>query len=141
MRVLIVDDSPTALSVLRIKLEKLGYDVLEAKNGREAWDVLQERHVPLVITDWMMPEVDGITLCKKIRAGGTVPYTYVVLLTVKDLRKDRIQGLEAGADDFLMKPVDPVELNICLQTARRILGAQDAAARAAAAAAQPSRTA
>jgi sigma-B regulation protein RsbU (phosphoserine phosphatase) len=124
MRIFIVDDSPTAALHLRRKLEAMGHDVVSATNGQEAWKHLQERHEPLVITDWMMPGMSGPELCRQIRARGGTPYTYLILLTVKDLRKDRLEGLQAGADDFLTKPVDTVELDAALHTAGRILSAQ-----------------
>jgi DNA-binding response OmpR family regulator len=124
MRILIVDDSPTAAAYLRKKLVEMGHEVLVAKSGREAWQHLESQFESLVITDWIMPELSGPELCRRIRARGSTPYTYVILLTVKDLRKDRLEGLQAGADDFLTKPVDSVELVTALRTAERILSAQ-----------------
>jgi DNA-binding response OmpR family regulator len=133
MRVLVVDDSRTAVYFLRTKLEEMGYEVAEAKTGAEAWAHLQKQPERLVITDWMMPDMDGLDLCRLIRSRGLVPYTYVIVLTTKDQREDRLKAFEAGADGFLPKPLDEHEFEVCLHTARRILGAQDAARTAAAA--------
>ena len=124
MRIFIVDDSPTASLLLQRNLEELGHEVGHAQNGREAWDQLQKNPERLVITDWMMPEMNGVELCRKIRSVASTSYTYVIMITVKDLRKDRFEGLEAGADDFLTKPIDAIELATALNTARRILSAQ-----------------
>jgi len=120
MRILVVEDSPTAALALRRRLEEMGLTVVVAKNGREGWEHLQKQHEWVVITDWMMPEMDGPDLCRRIRAQKNVPYTYVIIMTMKDLRKDRFEGLKAGADDFLTKPPDVIELATALETARRI---------------------
>jgi DNA-binding response OmpR family regulator len=125
MRILIVDDSPTALLQLRLKLEGLGHEVVQVRDGREAWEHLRARPERLVITNWMMPNLDGPDLCRQIRAAGGDDYIYVILLTMKDLHKDQIEGLQAGADDFLMKPVDAVELETALEAAGRILAVLD----------------
>ena len=128
MRILVVDDSPTAAYHLP-KLLELGHEVVTAKTASEAWQHLQVYHESLIITDWIMPgnERPGFA---GIRERGNTPYTYVLLLTVKDLRKDRLQGLQSGADDFLTKPVDSIELATALQTAQRILAAAGRASEA-----------
>lgn len=124
MRILIVDDSPTAALHLRKKLEEMAHEVVHARTGREAWQHLQTHHESLVITDWVMPEMSGLELCRQIRAREHARYTYLIVMTVKDLREDRLEGLQAGADDFLTKPVDPVELVTAMRAAQRILSAQ-----------------
>lgn len=126
MRILIVDDSKAAALALRRLLEELGHEVRAAADGEEAWQHLRLSPDPerLIISDWVMPGCDGPELCRRIRAGGDTPYTYFILLTYKDLRKDRLLGLEAGADDFLVKPVDGYELTVALGRAERILHAQ-----------------
>ena len=121
MRILVVEDSPTAALDLRRKLQALGHEVVVLTNGLEAWKHLNERHESLIITDWMMPVMDGLQLCNNIRTMKPVPYSYLILLTVKDLRKDVLQGLKSGADDFLSKPVDAIELAAALDSAERIL--------------------
>lgn len=127
MRVLIADDSRTAVYFLRSKLEAMGYDVVETATGAQAWEHLQRQPERIVITDWMMPDMDGLELCRRIRARGLVPYTYVIVLTTKDQREDRLLALEAGADAFIPKPLDERELELSLRAAHRLLAAQDAA--------------
>ena len=107
--------------MLRRLLERRGNEVFVAVDGAAAWDILQAGHVPVVITDWMMPRMDGLELCKRIRSSGHVRYTYVILLTSRDCHHDRLVGLRAGADDFLTKPPDPEELAVRLEIAGRIL--------------------
>ncbi len=97
-------------------------------DGRQAWDLLKSRPVPVAILDWLMPEMNGVDLCRKIRSAKTLPYVYLILLTSKDHRHERLQGLNAGADEFLSKPVDIFELEVSLKTAERIIAAQKALA-------------
>ena len=127
MRVLVVDDSRTAVYFLRTRLEEMGHEVVEATTGAEAWEHLQRQPERIVITDWMMPDMDGPELCRRIRTLGLDPYTYVIVLTMKDGREDRLLALEAGADGFLPKPLDERELELYLRGAERVLAAQDAA--------------
>lgn len=120
-RVLIVEDSVTQAMRLQSVLEPLGYVVHHANNGLKALDLLDHEFCPLVITDWVMPEMDGITFCHTVRCRSYPGYVYVILLTAKDAIDDIVAGLEAGADDYLVKPVHPSELAARLKTARRIL--------------------
>jgi len=126
MRILIAEDSQTQAVDLRRRLEALGHEVVVTSNGLEAWNHLRVRPEALVITDWMMPEMNGLDLCRKVRAESGPPYIYLILLTAKNHRHERLQGLNAGADDFLAKPVDSCELEIALKTARRIIVAHEA---------------
>lgn len=126
MRILIAEDSQTQAVDLRRRLEALGYEVVVTYNGLEAWKHLRARPETLVITDWMMPEMNGLDLCRKIRGESGPPYVYLILLTAKNHRHERLQGLNAGADDFLAKPIDSCELEIALKTARRIIAAHEA---------------
>jgi diguanylate cyclase (GGDEF)-like protein len=126
MRILIVEDSQTQAVDLRRRLEALGHEVSIASNGLQAWEQLQARPVPLVILDWIMPVMNGLELCKKIRSEMKSPYIYLILLTAKTHRHERLQGLNAGADDFLAKPIESIELDIALKTAMRIISAQEA---------------
>jgi diguanylate cyclase (GGDEF)-like protein len=121
MKILIAEDQPTAALLLRRLLERMGNEVCVASNGSEAWNVLQTAPVSLVITDWMMPGMDGLELCQQIRKWTRDSYTYVILLTARDCHHDRLIGLRAGADDFLTKPPDPEELEVRLEIAKRIL--------------------
>ena len=122
MKILIVEDEPVSKRLLEITLRKWNYGVVSASDGREAWELLQEADAPnLLISDWMMPDMDGLELCKRIRETERPGYTYVILLTSKGRREDLIRGLEAGADDYLIKPFDPEELRIRIKIGERII--------------------
>lgn len=107
--------------LLEMTLRKANYDVVSAKDGREAIACFKKRFFPIVFTDWMMPEMDGLDLCRSIRGTATEGYVFIFLLTARDSRADMIAGLEAGADDYLTKPLDRGELFARLKTAVRIL--------------------
>lgn len=98
-----------------------GYSVVTAGNGREALELLEKGDYPLILSDWMMPEMDGLELCRAIRASKNERFTYIILLTAQDARDGIIQGLEAGANEYLVKPVNTAELTVRLKTARRII--------------------
>jgi two-component system chemotaxis response regulator CheY len=126
MKVLIVEDDPIWALVLRRTLESMGYQAIVAADGLEAWELIQREEIRLVISDWMMPRMDGLELCRRIRARRNPTYTYVVVVTAKRQRKDRIEALQAGADDLLAKPFDQGELLARMQVAQRILAMQEA---------------
>ena len=106
-------------------LERWGYLVKVSKDGAEAWNILQQEHPPeMVLLDWVMPEIDGLALCRRIRERRTTPYQYILLLTGKGEKRDVVTGLEAGADDYLIKPFDQDELRAHLRVGRRILDLQ-----------------
>ena len=107
--------------LLELTLVKAGYEVVSAKDGREALTLFEKRFFPIVFTDWMMPEMDGLQLCRTIRKNVSTGYVFIFLLTARDSRDDMIAGLEAGADDYLTKPFDRLELFARLKTANRIL--------------------
>jgi putative two-component system response regulator len=121
MQVLIVDDDDFALSVLSNTLSRMGYTAVEAKDGQQAMEILRQGEIRLVITDWDMPSMNGIDLCRAIRKEDLSGYVYVIMLTAREGTKQRMEGLCAGADDFLNKPLDPEELLVCLKTSERIL--------------------
>jgi DNA-binding response OmpR family regulator len=123
--VLVVEDDATARLFLASALQKLGHTVTVAVDGREAWAVFQHAPFPVVVSDWVMPEMDGPELCRRIRVGDRTRYTYLILLTSLDDRSHYRQGMEAGADDFLTKPPDLETLQIRLRVAERILGLQE----------------
>jgi two-component system chemotaxis response regulator CheY len=125
MRLLIAEDQPASALFLRRTLERLGHEVVVTTDGNEAWQKLQEEDVSAVISDWMMPGIDGLELCRRIRRRAGLRYTYIILLTCRDRRSERLEGLRAGADDFLVKPLDADELAVRLQIAQRILGVQN----------------
>jgi diguanylate cyclase (GGDEF)-like protein len=126
MRVLIADDDPLHTRLLEGLLVSGGYGVLKAVNGVEALKTLEgSEPIQLVIADWMMPEMDGIQLCREIRKRFNEPYVYIILLTARDQRDDIVEGLDAGADDYLIKPVHHSELNARIRAAQRIIDLQD----------------
>lgn len=126
MKILIADDSPTYRLLLEALLNGRGYEVLAAGNGLEALSILQGDDAPrLAILDWMMPEMDGIQVCREIRKRPGKLYKYILLLTGKDRKEDVVEGLEAGADDYLSKPFDEQELTARLGTGRRVLDLED----------------
>ncbi|HMA67457.1 MAG TPA: diguanylate cyclase [Desulfosalsimonadaceae bacterium] len=121
LEILLVEDSRTQALKFRLTLENHGYRVTIARNGLEAMEHLMEQQSSIVITDWIMPEMDGRQLCQTIRKHAFDHYVYIILLTAKDSKNDIIEGLKAGADDYLIKPVDDAELIARLTTAGRII--------------------
>src|SRR6204780_237641 len=128
MRILIADDSIVSRHLLDVTLRKWGYEVVIAADGMEAWDTLQSEDAPrIAILDWMMPGLTGPEVCKRVREnskGSDAPYTYMLLLSSKSQREDLIEGLEAGADDYLTKPFDQHELKVRLRAGTRIIDLQ-----------------
>jgi putative two-component system response regulator len=122
MKVMVVDDDPICLELLSNAVTQMGHEVVQAANGMEALEFLQTHpSCRLVISDWEMPEMDGLELCHAIRFGDFSGYIYFVLLTSHDSPREKVLGLEAGADEFLGKPFDPNELSVRIKTAERIL--------------------
>jgi putative two-component system response regulator len=121
MQVLVVDDDDFALSVVERTMSRLGFTVATARNGQQAMEILRRGEIRLVITDWDMPEMTGIDLCRAVRREDFSSYIYIIMLTGREGAKQRLEGLCAGADDFLNKPLDSDELLVCLKTAERIL--------------------
>jgi two-component system cell cycle response regulator len=129
--VLIAEDDPIFLRILQSWFKKWDYRVTAVKNGVDAWEVLQQPTAPpMAVLDWMMPGMDGIEVCRKIRSREHGPYCYVLLLTAKDDREDVVAGLDAGADDYLTKPFDVAELRARVRAGKRILELQAALIRA-----------
>lgn len=124
MRVVIADDDRMARLILQRTLERWKYDVSAAADGEEAWALIERLHPPLVILDWMMPVLDGAALCRRIRASAAHAGTFVMLLTARDTMSDLVSGFEAGADDYLVKPFQPEELQARIAVAERILSLQ-----------------
>ncbi len=121
MKVLIAEDDPVSRQVLHTYLEQWGHQVIMAENGRLAWELFETQRPPLVISDWMMPELDGLELVRRIRAHPGPGYVYVILLTAKARKVDIVQGMEAGADDFLTKPFDRDELRVRVRAGERVV--------------------
>ena len=126
MRILIAEDDPAFRHLLEDMLVKWGYDVVVARDGNEAWQALQAGDVPqIAILDWMMPEMDGLELCRKVRQEMPEPYTYIILLTSQQRDEDLVTGMEAGADDYIIKPYKTNELRVRLNAGRRIVELQN----------------
>jgi sigma-B regulation protein RsbU (phosphoserine phosphatase) len=122
VKILAVEDDAVARAVLRQALRRLGHEVLEARDGAAAWELLQTDSVRVVVSDWMMPNLDGLELCRHVRARTGVEYTYFILLTSRDAtEKNQTAAADAGVDDFLTKPLDLSELWTRLRVAERIL--------------------
>jgi two-component system cell cycle response regulator len=113
-------------SMLKTMLTRWGYEVIIAKDGNEAWSILESVEAPrLVLLDWMMPGMDGVEICRRVRAAGREPYIYIVLLTARTESQDLVEGMDAGADDYLTKPFHAHELRVRLRAGRRILELQE----------------
>ena len=125
MKILIADDSIVSRHLLEATLRKWGYEVLVACDGAEALQVLERPDAPaLIILDWMMPGMTGLEVCQRIRQRGSEPYTYILLLTSKSQKEDLIEGMDAGADDYITKPFDQSELQVRLRAGTRLVDLQ-----------------
>ena len=125
MTVLVVDDEPVALTMAAGVLTTAGFDVLTAADGNEAMRVLQRRPCRIVVSDWQMPGLDGPALCRAVRSADRLGYTYFIMLTGRSSAQDTLDGLEAGADDFLVKPFNPAELVMRVKAGRRVTSLQN----------------
>lgn len=119
--ILVVDDDVVSRSLVERYLKKANFEVTSAGNGREALSLLDREFFPIVLTDWMMPEMDGPELCSMIRNRKTEGYVFIILITARDSKNDIVSGLEAGADDYLTKPIHSAELLARINTGIRIL--------------------
>jgi DNA-binding response OmpR family regulator len=123
MKILISEDDPVASKILRLTLEQVGHEVIVVRDGAAAWEQYLREPVSVVVSDWMMPELDGLQLCRRIREHGSRDYTYFILLTANHARRENLaQAMEAGIDDFLQKPLDREVIWMRLRVAERILG-------------------
>ena len=122
MNVLVVDDELIARRAAAHTLQQAGYDVTTAQDGREALDILARGQHRLVVTDWRMPGMDGVELCRAIRTGQFTHYIYCIMLTGQTRPEETIEGLSAGADDYVHKPFNPAELILRVNIGRRIIG-------------------
>ncbi len=122
MKILIAEDDAVSRRILEAYLRKWGHDVVVAKDGAEAWHQFQRDDAPrLAVLDWMMPELDGLEVCQKIRAREHAPFTYVLLLTAKGETDDIVTALDSGADDYLTKPYNAMELRSRIGAGERIV--------------------
>lgn len=127
MKVLLADDDPVSLKLLQMALQPEGYEITSVSNGGDAWSRMEEADPPAIaVIDWMMPDMDGISLCRKLRDldGRRQSYTYVLMVTARGDSEDVVQGLRAGADDYLVKPLNLSELRARVQVGRRIVDLQ-----------------
>ncbi len=122
MKILIAEDENTTRRRLEKFLEDMDYEVISCKDGLVAWEVIQSENAPnLLILDWMMPGMNGVEICRKVREQAREPYTYILLLTMKNKQEDIVCGMEAGADDYITKPFNQNELRVRLKAGRRIV--------------------
>lgn len=125
MKVIIAEDDPVSRKVLENTLRRWGYEVTVAQNGKEAYEALLKPDAPrLAILDWMMPEMDGPTVCRALRQSPGGEYYYLILLTAKGTKDDTVAGLEAGADDYVVKPFNMRELQVRVRCGERIVKLQ-----------------
>ncbi len=127
MKVLIADDSATSRAMLRTSLLRWGYEVVLAENGADAWEMLADADPPpMAILDWVMPHMTGPEVCRRVREQQQKPYTYtyILLLTSKNTKDETVEGMEAGADDYIVKPFDQHELQVRLRAGKRIIDLQ-----------------
>ncbi|TWT37794.1 Cyclic di-GMP phosphodiesterase response regulator RpfG [Posidoniimonas corsicana] len=121
MQVLIAEDDKSSALILEGVLVSLGYEVLVASDGAEAWELLRNNDCRIVISDWQMPHMDGLELCRRIRSRQVSSYVYVILLTSRSGSQNLVEGLQAGADDFITKPFDAAELRVRMKVGERVV--------------------
>ncbi len=122
MKILIAEDDPVSVKILQFTLEHFGHEVVAAASGTDAWEKFDAEPVRVIVSDWMMPGLDGLELCKKVRARPKTDYTYFILLTAINTGRDNLrQAMDAGIDDFLTKPLDREAILMRLRVAERIL--------------------
>ncbi len=122
MKILIAEDDPVSVKILQFTLEHYGHEVVSAADGEEAWQLFDRDPVRVVVSDWMMPRVDGLELCQKVRSRPKTDYTYFILLTAINTGRENLRkAMDAGIDDFLTKPLDREAVMMRLRVAERIL--------------------
>jgi signal transduction histidine kinase len=126
VEILLAEDEWISSQMIQKILADSGFSVVAADSGTTAWELFAQRPFQVVITDWMMPGMDGISLCRKIRAAQQPGYVYIIMLTAKESKADVISGFDAGADDYIAKPVEPEELKARLRVGQRILQLEEA---------------
>ena len=125
MKILIAEDDRVSRLVLAAALRKLDHEVVDVEDGQEAWRRYQTGDVHMVITDWMMPNMDGLALCRSIRTRADARYAYIIMLTALGGKENYLEGMNAGADDFITKPFDADQLKARVHVAERILKLQE----------------
>ncbi len=125
MKILLADDDTTFRLVLTAKLQKLGHEVVAVVDGLEAWDAFQKEYFPILITDWIMPRLNGLVLSTLVRAKPHDKYTYVIMVASRGGKENFLEAMQAGVDDFITKPPDDEELAARLLVGQRIVGVQN----------------
>ena len=126
MKILVVDDDDIALTVAAKILSSNGYEVVTAEDGETALQIQQSQNIQIVVSDWNMPKITGIDLCRTLRSlPKVVGYIYIIIITARNSKDDMIQGLSAGADDFISKPFEPAELLVRVRNAERVLATEN----------------
>ena len=121
-RILMAEDDPVSAKLLQVALSKLGYEPVIARDGAEAWEKFNQEPARLIVSDWMMPSLDGLAFCEKVRARAQTPYTYFILLTASRTSAENYAlATAAGVDDFMTKPLDREAIRMRLAVAERIL--------------------
>ena len=124
LKVLVVDDQAIQRTIVRRALQKMGHEVVEADSGEAALRLIEEQDITMIVCDWVMDGMDGVALCRHLRSRSEGRYAYFILMSARDGREDLIAGIQAGADDFLRKPVDVDELGVRLRSGQRVLDLQ-----------------
>src|SRR2546422_4638109 len=124
-RILIADDTPANLHILQLRLAANGYEIITATDGEEAIAAARQHQPDLILLDVMMPKLDGIEVCRRLRADPALPFVPIILVTAKADSKDVVAGLEAGGDEYLTKPVDQAALVGRVKSMLRIKALQD----------------
>jgi len=129
MKILVAEDDPVSRRLVRALLTKWGHDVVVVRDGSEAWEALQGPDAPqLAVLDWMMPEMDGTDVCRKVREGPDPRRVYIILLTARGNRENIVEGLQAGANDYVTKPFFPEELRARIQVGEETVRLQSSLA-------------
>ncbi len=122
MKILIAEDDPVSVKILQFTLEHYGHEVVAASDGAQAWEIFDREPFRVVVSDWMMPQVEGLELCQRIRSRPKTEYTYFILLTAINTGRENLRkAMDAGIDDFLSKPLDREAVMMRLRVAERIL--------------------
>lgn len=122
MKILVAEDDPVSGKILQITLQHYGHDVILVPSGDEAWSAFDQDPVRTIVSDWMMPGIDGLELCRRVRGRAKTDYTYFILLTANNTGRENLrQAMDAGIDDFLPKPLDREVIGMRLRVAERIL--------------------
>jgi len=120
MKILIAEDDPVSRCILEVTLAKWGFEVISTCDGHHAFEELQSQEPAIAVLDWMMPGLDGAEVCRRAKAISTATPTYLILLTAKSEKGDIVEGLDAGADDYITKPFNRVELKARIKVGARV---------------------